>query len=62
MPSMTRPAGYIGKMHEFCAAAPDRGTGGCVRVSIADFGMAAFTVMFLQYSSFLSAQKQPESR
>ncbi len=59
---MTPLAGYIGRMRELCAAAPDRRTGRNARLPMADLGMAAFAVMFLQCPSFLSAQKHLESR
>ncbi len=49
-------------MRELCAAAPDRRTGRNARLPMADLGMAAFAVMFLQCPSFLSAQKHLESR
>ena len=59
---MTPLARYIGRMRELCAAAPDRRTGRNARLPMADLGMAAFAVMFLQCPSFLSAQKHLESR
>ncbi len=59
---MTPLAGYIGRMRELCAAVPDRRTGRNARLPMADLGMAAFAVMFLQCPSFLSAQKHLESR
>ena len=45
-----------------CASAPDRRTGRNAHLTLADIGMAAFAVFFLQSPSFLSAQKQLETR
>ena len=59
---MTPLAGYIGKMRELRAAAPDRRTGRNARLPMADFGMAAFTAVFPQCPSFLSARKHLETR
>ncbi len=62
MALMTPLAGYIANMRNICASATDRRTGRNARLAMADIGMAAFAVFFLQSPSFLSAQKQLETR
>ena len=59
---MSPLAGYIAAMRELCASAPDRRTGANARLEMADIGMAAFAVFFLQCPSFLAAQAQLQSR
>ncbi len=59
---MSPLAGYIADMRELCASAPDRRTGANARLEMADIGMAAFAVFFLQCPSFLAAQTQLQSR
>ena len=59
---MSPLAGYIADMRELCASAPDRRTGANARLEMADIGMAAFAVFFLQCPSFLAAQAQLQSR
>ena len=59
---MTPLAGYVAKMRRLCAAAPDRRTGANSRLEMADIGMAAFAVFFLQRPCFLAAQAQMQSR
>ena len=59
---MTPLAGDIAAMRDLCASAPDRRTGANARLPMADIGMAAFAVFFLQCPSFLSAQAQLQSR
>ena len=59
---MTPLAGYIAIMRNLYASAPDRRIGRNARLAMADIGMAAFAVFFLQNPPFLSAQKQSETR
>jgi hypothetical protein len=48
--------GLIRKVHEACACLPDKRTGKNLRYTIADVGMAAFSVFFMQSPSFLAHQ------
>lgn len=49
--------GYITALRERCAGLPDRRTGSNGRYTMADIGMAAFSVFFMQSPSFLAHQK-----
>src|SRR5215469_2980959 len=44
-------------LRETCASLPDRGTGSNARYTMADIGMAAFSVFFMQSLSFLAHQR-----
>lgn len=48
---------YIAVLRERCAALPDRRTGRNGRYPMADIGLAAFAVFFMQSPSFLAQQK-----
>ena len=47
---------YITALRERCAGLPDRRTGGNGRYTMADIGLAAFSVFFMQSPSFLAHQ------
>jgi len=47
----------LGSLRETCAALPDRRTGKNGRYSMADIGLAAFSVFFMQSPSFLAHQQ-----
>jgi hypothetical protein len=48
--------GYIAALRERCGALPDRRTGSNGRYTMADIGLAAFSVFFMQSPSFLAHQ------
>ena len=48
----------IGCLRRCCAALPDRRTGANARYTMADIGLSAFSVFFLQSPSFLAHQRQ----
>ena len=48
----------IGCLRRCCAALPDRRTGANARYTMADIGLSAFSVFFLQSPSFLAYQRQ----
>jgi hypothetical protein len=48
--------GYIAALREHCAGLPDRRTGSNGRYTMADIGLAAFSVFFMQSPSFLAHQ------
>jgi len=48
--------GYIAALRERCAGLPDRRTGSNGRYTMADIGLAAFSVFFMQSPSFLAHQ------
>src|SRR3954467_13419763 len=48
----------IGCLRRRCAALPDRRTGANARYTMADIGLSAFSVFFLQSPSFLAYQRQ----
>jgi len=50
-------AGYIAALRERCAGLPDRRTGRNGRYRMADIGLAAFSVFFMQSPSFVAHQK-----
>jgi hypothetical protein len=52
----------VGRLREVCAALPDRRTGKNLNYSMADIGMAAFSVFFMQSPSFLSHQRALAAR
>lgn len=47
----------IGSLRERCASLPDKRTGANGRYTMADIGLAAFSVFFMQSPSFLSHQR-----
>ena len=47
----------IGSLRERCASLPDKRTGANRRYTMADIGLAAFSVFFMQSPSFLSHQR-----
>jgi hypothetical protein len=47
----------IGSLRERCARLPDKRTGANGRYAMADVGMAAFLVFFMQSPSFLAHQR-----
>jgi hypothetical protein len=49
--------GYIAALRERCAGLPDRRTGSNGRYTMADIGLAAFSVFFMQSPSFLAHQR-----
>jgi hypothetical protein len=49
--------GLIAGLRERCAGLPDRRTGGNGRYAMADIGLAAFSVFFMQSPSFLAHQR-----
>jgi hypothetical protein len=48
----------IRTLRETCARLPDKRTGNNARYVMADIGMAAFSVFFMQSRSFLAHQRQ----
>src|SRR5215469_18660694 len=44
-------------LRETCASLPDKRTGSNARYTMADIGMAAFSVFFMQSPSFLAHQR-----
>ena len=48
---------YIEVVGERCGALPDRRSGGNVRYTMSDIGLAAFSVFFMQSPSFLAHQR-----
>src|SRR5215210_9143067 len=48
----------ISCLRRCCAALPDRRTGANARYTMADIGLSAFSVFFLQSPSFLAYQRQ----
>ena len=48
----------IGCLRRCCAALPDRRTGANARYTMADIGLSALSVFFLQSPSFLAHQRQ----
>ena len=48
---------YIAALGERCAALPDRRTGSNSRYTMADIGLSAFSVFFMQSPSFLAHQR-----
>jgi hypothetical protein len=48
----------IRTLRETCARLPDKRTGNNARYAMADIGMAAFSVFFMQSPSFLAHQRQ----
>ena len=54
---MDRLAGYIEALRERCNALPDKRTGSNGRYSMADIGLAAFSLFFMQCPSFLQHQR-----
>jgi hypothetical protein len=48
----------IRMLRESCASLPDKRTGSNARYTMADIGMAAFSVFFMQSPSFLAHQRQ----
>ena len=49
--------GYIAALRDRCAVLPDRRTGRNGRYTMADIGLAAFSVFFMQSPSFLAHQR-----
>lgn len=49
--------GYIEALRDRCAGLPDRRTGSNGRYTMADIGLAAFSLFFMQSPSFLAHQK-----
>jgi len=49
--------GLIAELRERCAALPDRRTGRNGRYAMADIGLSAFSVFFMQSPSFLAHQR-----
>ena len=49
--------GYLTALRERCAELPDRRTGSNGRYTMADIGLAAVSVFFMQSPSFLAHQK-----
>ncbi len=47
----------LGELREVCAAFPDKRSGGDVTYSMADIGLSAFSLFFMQSESFLSYQR-----
>lgn len=54
---MERLESYIAALGERCAALPDRRTGSNSRYTMADIGLSAFSVFFMQSPSFLAHQR-----
>jgi hypothetical protein len=52
--------GLLTKLRSACAGLPDRRKGKNTRFNIVDFGMAAFSVFFMQSPSFLAHQRRLE--
>jgi hypothetical protein len=48
----------IRKLHDTCTCLSDKRKGKNVRYAMADFGMAAFSVFFMQSPSFLAHQRR----
>ena len=55
---MQRLDSLIGRLRQCCATFPDKRRGMNVTYSMADIGMAAFSVFFMQSPSFLAYQRQ----
>ena len=51
----------IGAVRRCCAGFPDQRTGTNVRYSMADIGMGAFSLFFVQSPSFLDFQRRLEA-
>ncbi|AEO47314.1 hypothetical protein F11_04220 [Rhodospirillum rubrum F11] len=49
--------GYITALRDRCAVLPDRRTGSNGRYTMADIGLAAFSMFFMQSPSFLAHQR-----
>ena len=54
---MQRLDGYIAALRERCGALPDRRSGRNGRYVMADIGLSAFSVFFMQSPSFLAHQR-----
>ncbi len=54
---MPRLDGYIAALRERCGALPDRRSGRNGRYVMADVGLSAFSVFFMQSPSFLAQQR-----
>ena len=54
---MERLEGYIAALRERCGQLPDKRSGGNSRYRMADIGLSAFSVFFMQSPSFLAHQR-----
>lgn len=54
---MERLEGYIAALREQCGRLPDKRSGGNSRYRMADIGLSAFSVFFMQSPSFLAHQR-----
>ena len=54
---MERLEGYIAALREGCGRLPDKRSGGNSRYRMADIGLSAFSVFFMQSPSFLAHQR-----
>jgi hypothetical protein len=48
---------YLELMQQCCSTMPDKRHGSNMHYPIADFGLAAFSIFFMQHPSFLSFQR-----
>ncbi len=53
-------ASLLSGLKSVCAAFPDPRKGGCRNIAMADFGLSAFAMFFMQSASFLSFQRTLE--
>ena len=49
--------GVISELRSLCASLPDKRTGSNIRYEMADFGLSAFSLCFMQSPSFLAHQR-----
>ena len=49
--------GVISELRSVCASLPDKRTGSNIRYEMADFGLSAFSLFFMQSPSFLAHQR-----
>ena len=49
--------GVISELRSVCASLPDKRTGSNIRYEMADFGLSAFSLCFMQSPSFLAHQR-----
>ena len=49
--------GVISELRSLCASLPDKRTGSNIRYEMADFGLSAFSLFFMQSPAFLAHQR-----